>query len=136
MPLKQNSIILLKLSFCIFLIFSQKSEAQEATGISDAYQSYKINDSTYYHFSKPKFFDMVTNVPGDLVGFGGFLIQRENVFWLGASLASTVDIIPFDQDLLDGASKLGSNIGWDKDHSYSKIGGLLSVIPNDINSAV
>lgn len=51
------------------------------------------------------------------------------------ALASTALIIPFDQQLTDGASDLGSGINWDKDHSYSKLAGVFRVIPNDLNSA-
>lgn len=110
--------------------------SQQKDSLGGKYQNYSINDSVTFQYSKPRIFDMVTNIPGDLVDFGGFLIQKENLFWVGSSVVSTAAIIPFDQDILDGASQLGSNFGWDKDHSYSKIGGVLRVIPNDINSAV
>lgn len=136
MALKVNFHFLLKLFLCVFLFFPSQSQAQELDLVTTDFQTYKINDSTYYHYSKPKFFDMITNIPGDLVGFGNFLVQKENVFWVGASVASTMMIIPFDQDILEGAGQLGSNIGWDKDPSYSKLGGVFSVIPDDINSAV
>jgi len=98
-------------------------------------QAFHISDSVDYIYSKPKFFDLIRHVPNDVIEFGKFTIQKENLKWTGMALASTALIIPFDQQLTDAASDLGSGINWDKDHSYDKLAGVFRVIPNDINSA-
>jgi hypothetical protein len=99
-------------------------------------QTFKISEHLDYSYTKPKFFDIFKYIPRDLAEFGKFTIQKENLLWTGLALGTTVAIIPFDQKLTDNASKLGEPIGWDKDHSYSKVFNLLRIIPNDINSAV
>jgi hypothetical protein len=99
-------------------------------------QTFKISKNLDYSYTKPKFFDILKYIPSDLAEFGKFTIQKENFLWTGLALGSTIAIIPFDQKLTDNASELGEPIGWDKDHSYSKVFNVLRIIPNDINSAV
>ena len=126
-------ILIKRLLSISFLIISISAVAQKNPTQT---QSFNVSDSVEYVFTKPKFFDMFKYIPRDLVEFGKFTVQKENLKWTGIALASTALIVPFDQQLTDAASDLGSGINWDKDHSYSKIGGVLRVIPNDINSAV
>lgn len=121
------------ITFLTFLVLSTSILAQDKT---ITIQNFQVSDSLEYGFKKPKFFDMFRYIPRDIAEFGAFTIQNENIKWTGLSLASTAVIIPFDQQLTDGAIDIGKGINWDKDHSYSKIGGVLRVIPNDINSAV
>lgn len=117
----------------VFLIVSIISYGQE---IKKDSQTFQVSETTEYSYTKPKFFDMFKYIPKDIGDFGKFTVKNENLIWTGLALGSTALIIPFDQELTDAASDLGSGINWDQDHSYSKIGGLLRVIPNDINSAV
>ncbi len=99
-------------------------------------QSYSISENLTYSYHKPTFFDMIKYIPKDLVEFGKFTIAKKNLLWTGLAIGATGGLIPLDQKITDNSIELGKNINWDKDHSYSKIGGLLRVIPNDINSAV
>ena len=117
----------------VFLLISIISYGQEA---KKDRQTFQISETTEYTYTKPKFFDMFKYIPKDIGDFGMYTVKKENLIWTGLALGSTALIIPFDQNLTDGASELASGINWDRDHSYSKIGGLLRVIPNDINSAV
>lgn len=98
-------------------------------------QNIEISENLIYVYQKPKFFDMLKYIPRDIVDFGEFAIQKENLKWSGSAVAATALIIPFDQQLLDESIKFGSKFNFDAKHSYSNIGPF-RVIPNDINSAV
>lgn len=98
-------------------------------------QRVTISDSVVYEYTKPKFFDMIKYIPKDIVGFGKFVVQKENLVWTGSAIGATVLLLPFDQQLVDESIKFASHFNFDAGHSYSNIGPL-RVIPNDINSAV
>jgi PAP2 superfamily len=117
--------------FYIFLFITSQSISQQKV-----FQSFKISDSIEFSYKKPTFFEIIKYVPKDILQFGQFTAQKENLFWSSASLASTLVLIPLDQQLSEEAIDLGKGINWDKDHSYSKVAGVFRIIPNDINSAV
>ena len=126
-------MILKKPLLLIFLLFLSHNLIAQTNATQT--QVFNVSDSIDYVYSKPTFFDLIKHIPNDVIGFGKFTIQKENLKWTGMALGSTALIIPFDQQLTDGASDLGSGINWDKDHSYSKLAGVFRVIPNDLNSA-
>lgn len=99
-------------------------------------QVFKISDSLEYQYQKPTFFQVLKYIPKDVIEFGKFTVQKENLLWTSLAVGSTLALIPFDQDLTDAAIDLGKGINWDQDHSYNKVFGVFRVIPNDVNSAV
>jgi hypothetical protein len=100
-------------------------------------QQFKINDNTTFEYAKPKTWDMFRYIPRDIAGLGKFAIQKENLGYDGLAVGSTLAIIPFDQQITNGADKLGADLGgWNKDSKYGKVGGLLTIIPKNIPSAV
>lgn len=98
-------------------------------------QSFTMKDGTVYTYQKPNFFDMVTDVPKDLIGLGKFVVQKENLIWASAALGSTLALLPFDQKLLDNAQELGEPIGLADDVRYIRVF-QIELIPQDINGAI
>ncbi len=88
-------------------------------------------------YQKPTFWQIIKYIPDDLYQFGRFTTRTQNLKWDALAVGSTAALLPFDQDLLEGADYLGKRLGgWDKDSEYKKVGGLLNIIPQNISSAV
>ncbi|MFH4966086.1 phosphatase PAP2 family protein [Gaetbulibacter sp. M235] len=119
----------------IFLgLLSINSIAQKQN--TNTIQTISISDSVSYSYKKPTFNEIYKHIPKDIAQFANFTIQKDNLKWTSLAFGSTIALIPFDQQLTNGAIDLGHRIDWDKDHSYNKVFGVLRIIPNDINSAV
>ena len=101
-------------------------------------QNYANIDQTFiYQYKKTNIIDVFRFIPDDLYQLGKFTIQKENLKWDALALGSTAVLIPFDQKILDSSDKLGSKLGgWEKDSQYKKAFGILSIIPQNIPSAV
>lgn len=121
---------------CLLIIFIGLSVVAYAQEEDKTNQTFQISETTSYSYKKPKFVELFKYIPKDIAGLGKFVTQKENLFWTSSSVLSTAILIPFDQQLTDAVIDLGKGINWDKTHSYSKVGGVLRIIPNDINSAV
>lgn len=119
----------------LFLTWVTVAFAQKEDKKKEEFQTFDISEFVEYEYKKPKFFDMIKYVPKDIGDFGKFIVQKENLKWTGSALGATGLLIPFDQQLVDGAINMGDGIGWDEDHSYGNIGPL-RIIPNDLHSAV
>ena len=126
-----------KIRFLLPILFiSLFSQAQTKDSLALATQTFKINDSVEYTYPKPKFFDLFRYIPSDLVGFGKFTIQKENLKWDALAIGSTLAIIPYDQKILEDSGELGHRIGgWDELSHYKRILGL-EVVPTSISSGV
>jgi hypothetical protein len=96
-------------------------------------QEYKINQNLTYEYQKPKFWDFITKLPSDFGLFGKQFVQRDNLIWFGASVGSTLALIPFDQKITDSSRDLGEQIGFNEAHTYS---GPLKSFPTNINSGI
>jgi hypothetical protein len=121
---------------CIVLLLNTfMGFAQKKDSLDTKYQYFQVSEDYSYGYTKPRFFDMFLNVPKDLKDFGGFLIKKENTVWIGASVGSTLALIPFDQKLLDNAQELGEPIGLADDVRYIRVLGL-ELVPQDINGAI
>lgn len=111
--------------------------AQTKDSIASDVQYFKINENLTYGFKKPRTWDMFRYIPSDIVGLGKFVIQKENLKWDGLAVGSTLAILPFDQQITDAADKFGGDLGgWNNDSRYKKACGLLTIIPQNIPSAV
>lgn len=120
-----------RIAFVLLFFTSTLAIGQE----KEETQFFDISESLSYSYEKPKFFDMLKYIPKDIAEFGKFTIQKENLIWTGSTLGATALMIPFDQQLVDGATEFGSKFNFDGDHSYSDLGPL-KIIPNDIKSAI
>ncbi|MFT5237026.1 MAG: hypothetical protein ACI9M9_000618 [Flavobacteriaceae bacterium] len=125
--------LLLSLLCCFF--FSGSGYSQAADSLDTEIQYYKVSDEYSYGYTKPKLFDIIKYVPSDLVGFGEFIIQKENTAWVAGAVGATLALIPFDQKLLDNAQELGEPIGLSKDVRYIRVAGV-ELLPQDINGAI
>jgi PAP2 superfamily len=96
-------------------------------------QEYKINQNLTYQYQKPKFWDFVTKLPSDFGLFGKQFIERDNLIWFGASVGSTLALIPIDQKITDSSRDFGAKIGFSDAHTYS---GPLKSFPTNINSGI
>lgn len=108
----------------------------ESQNSDNEVQRFDVGDGITYAYKKPKLIEILKYVPLDVFEFGKFTIQKENLPWVGLTVASTIALIPFDQKLLDNAIELGEPIGWDKDVRYDRLFNTIELLPQDINGAV
>jgi hypothetical protein len=121
----------------LFLLFYLESFSQIKDSLNTEIHYFKINPNVTYGYKKPKTLEMIQYLPKDIVALGKFSIQKENLKWDALAVGSTLAIIPFDQKITEDADLLGGQIGiWNEDAKYKKIGGLLSIVPQNIPSAV
>ncbi len=107
--------------------FGQESIVQQ--------QEYKLKDGSIYIYKKPTLLDVVRYVPNDLLDLGTSAIKKENLGLIGATVGSTILLLPFDQKLLDNAQELGDPIGLAGNVRYTRILEI-EFIPEDINGAI
>ena len=103
---------------------------------NEEFQTFQINDNLTYSYKKPKLFEVIKYLPNDLIEFGKFTVQDENILWTGLAIGSTAAIIPFDQKLLENAVEIGEPIGLSSDARYERLFGVLELIPTDINAGI
>ena len=114
------------LIFALLISYISSLSAQNNDSLT---QTFKVSENIQYSFKKPKFLDIFRYIPNDLAEFGKFTVQKKNLLWTSLAIGSTAAIIPFDQKLIDNASKIGEGIGWDKDHSSgSEFGHILGIV--------
>jgi len=120
-----------------FAIQGNQTFAQSKDSVFQNIQYFKTKDTSKIGFKKPKFIDMFRYIPKDIIGFGKFTIQKENIKWDALAFGSTLILIPYDQKILNDCNALGNRLGgWDKDSKYDKIAGVLRIVPKNIPSAI
>lgn len=120
----------------LFLLNIASGYSQVVDSINPSIQQYKISATTTYGFKKPTFGQVFKYIPSDVVQFGKFLIQKENLKWTGLALGSTVALLPVDQKILDNSSDLGVKIGgWEKDSKYIRLAGI-EFVPTSVSAGV
>ncbi len=120
-----------------FLVITTASFSQVKDSINSEVQQFKINDNVTFGFKKPRTMDMFRYIPKDIVALGKFAIQKENLKWDALAVGSTLVIIPFDQKITNEADVFGGKLGlWNEDAHYKKAFGLLTIVPQNIPSAV
>ena len=125
--------------FILFLLlFYSTTKAQNIDSLKTKdIQFVKINNSLEYGYKKPTTWNLFQYVPKDIVQFGKFSIQKENLKWDAIALGSTLALLPFDQKIMSHVGNFGHRMGnWDKDARFGKVAGLLTIIPKNIPSAV
>ena len=63
-----------------------------------------------YYYGRPKIYTFITQWPGDFVGFGRLVYQKEAIPWIAATAGSTALLIWKDQYLVDRAYNLGNRL--------------------------
>jgi len=122
-------------SILLLLTMWVTAQQQQQQQSKENIQSFDVGNYTY-QYKKPKLVEIIKYFPSDLVSFGKYVVQKENLWQSLGALGTTAAMVPFDDNITHTASRIGSGINWDEQHSYSKVGGVLRIIPNDINSAV
>jgi len=121
----------------LLILASHTIYAQKSDSLNLEIQHIKFKDSSSFGFKKPRTWDMFRYIPNDIASLGKFTIQKENLKWDALAVGSTLAIIPFDQRITEKADDLGASLGvWNEDAHYEKVCGLLSIIPQNIPSAV
>ena len=119
------------------LVITNASFSQIKDSINMEVQQYKINDNVTFGFKKPRTLDMFRYIPKDIAALGKFAVQKENLKWDALAVGTTLAIIPFDQKITEDADVLGGKMGlWNEDAHYKKVCGLLSIVPQNVPSAV
>ncbi len=125
-------VILLSLLFTTSVILSQIKDSISNTSNS---QSYTNKNGEIYTYKKPRFFEMITNVPRNVYGTVNDFGYKENLIALGGATIMTVAIIPEDQHLLDQSRIIGERLGLEEVARYKNFGPLSNIPPN-ITSAI
>ena len=131
MSSKPNFYSLILFLFLVTVSFSQTKDTLD-TNI----QYSKINENLDYGFKKPTSWEMFKYIPSDVVGFGKFVIQKENLKWDALALGTTAALIPYDSKIMNNASEIGHDIGgWDADSHYKRLLGI-EIVPTSVSSGV
>ena len=85
---------------------------------SSELQIHSINSDLSYGYRKPKLFDIVTNIPKNYIDLGKGLKQKNNLAWLGFTLATTAAMIPYDQEFVDHAQNISLSANLPRKHKY------------------
>lgn len=96
-------------------------------------QEFKINNNLSYQYKKPKLFEFITKIPNSFGIIGNMFMQKDNLIWFGASVGTTLAIIPFDQKIIDNSRNFGEQIGFESGHNYS---GPIKMFPMNINAGI
>jgi hypothetical protein len=97
---------------------------------SKSEQSYTLSNGDIYTYKKPKFFDVITKVPRDVVGTVSDFGKTQNLIALGGSAVVTVALLPADQYLLEKSRDIGEKIGLKDVARYNNFGPLSNIPPN------
>ncbi|MGE0560765.1 MAG: phosphatase PAP2 family protein [Flavobacteriales bacterium] len=111
----------------LLLIFSLVAECQND---SSSVQYYQINNELQYGYHKPKLFDLVTNIPKNYLDLGRGLKDKNNLAWVGITIAATGMLIPPDQDLIGHVENISYSLNLSRKHKYGKIWGLMEYPTN------
>ena len=128
---------MIRIFMAIFFLNYLCSFGQNVDSLNVDIKKFKINDEVIYSYEKPTTWQMFKYIPNDLASLGKFVVQKENLKWTTLALGSTLALIPYDQKILEDAGEIGDKMGgWDEDHKYGKVFGVLRIVPKNIPSAV
>lgn len=133
----------------LFIFFSINSNllsnlfAQEADSLNKsivvkikktAFQEYNFSDGTSRCYAKPSFYEIITKVPKDFLNTNKGFIAEDHAWYLGGSIASTLLLLPIDQQITDQTRLWANNNGLSPDNRYGKLGPLENK-PENIGAA-
>lgn len=122
------------ISFFLLSFQYMKSQIEDTLIKKDTLQSYSISSSEIYLYKKPRFFDMVTRLPKDLVGSIKDFGKTNNLIALGGATLATVALLPADQYLLEKSRSVGEKIGLKDVARYNNFGPLSNIPPNETSA--
>jgi membrane-associated phospholipid phosphatase len=125
--------------FSVLFGFQQKGFAQITDSLTQAItnkvekkaeQEYVFSDGTVRTYYKPRFLEIITKVPRDFIQTNKDFIAKDHALYLGGSLASTLILIPVDQQIIDKSRAWSNNVGLSPDNTYGKFGPLENIPQN------
>jgi hypothetical protein len=126
----------MKYIYFYFFLLTIVANSQIIDSLKSDKQYIKINNELTFEYQRPKTWDMFRYIPNNVLGFGKFVIQKDNLKWDALALGSTIALLPYDQKILNDATEIGEKIGgWDDDSRYKRILGI-EVLPTSISSGV
>jgi len=128
-----KKIKLLLLPFSV-LVWSQNRDVINATRSVES-QTYILKNGSVRTYMKPKLFDFITKAPGNFIDTNKSFVTKDHAYYLGAAVAGTLILLPFDQKLIDNSRQLGNKWGMGVENNYITAAGFIKV-PKDIGSAL
>ena len=113
-----------------FILFTLVAFSQTDTA---ELQYHQVSEGLLYGYKKPKLFEGITNIPKNYLDLGKGFKSKDNLMWIGITIASTGLLISSDQDLIGHAENISSNVNLSRRHSYLKVMGVIE-IPTNISA--
>lgn len=125
-----SSYLMLLGLLCSTTLFSQTDSTIQIKA-----QEFQVSENTTLIYPKPKISDLYRKIPTNFIGVGKDVVSKDIYGYSVAALASTIALLPLDPAIIQTSRKLGNNIGFSEDHSYSNLGPL-KIVPGDAGSFV
>jgi hypothetical protein len=125
-------VILFSLLFTSTFVLSQIKDSISNTS---KFQSYTNANGEIYTYKKPRFFEIITNIPKNVYGTVNDIGYKENIIALGGATVMTIAIIPEVQKLLNQSRIFGERIGLKDFAKYNDFGPLRN-LPSYLTSAI
>ncbi len=93
-------------------------------------QVYDMPDGSSRTYQKPKFWEAITKAPKDFISTSKNFIAKDHAWYLGGALASTVALIPVDQQITDASRSWAGRNRMSPDNEYGKFGPLENIPQN------
>lgn len=94
------------------------------------FQKITLDPNTIRIYERPRVLDMVTKIPRDLLATTKDFVAKDHAWYLGGAVASTVALLPVDQQLIDNSRSFGDQLGMSPDNSYGTFGPLQNIPKN------
>ncbi|WP_420287199.1 phosphatase PAP2 family protein [Flavobacterium psychrophilum] len=99
-----------------------------------ASQEYEFSDGTTRTYSKPKLLEIVTKAPKDFLNTNIDFVAKDHAWYLAGALASTLVLLPIDQQITDQSRAWSERNGLSESNRYGKLGPLENK-PENIGAA-
>lgn len=84
-------------------------------------QTYQVGNDVSYSYSKPKFFDAITNIPKNYRDLGKGIASKQGLKAIGITALLTGAILPADQTLIHHVQNISVAANLSRDHTYQTI---------------
>ncbi|MGB0881810.1 MAG: phosphatase PAP2 family protein [Vicingaceae bacterium] len=121
--------LLFSILFSLLVLVGFSQEEQKKTKSKPATQTYQINDDLQYVYPRPKVFNFITGIPRNYANLGKESVKKNNLKWLGLTVATTGILLAGDEIFLDESHKV-RDIGVTEKHEYIQLGGMVDVPTN------
>lgn len=131
-------MFLKKVTNLMFLLFFAVANAQiidslqtkPVLELKKISQTHNFDDGSSRTYRKPKFWEMLTNVPKDFIATSKDFVAKDHAYYLGGAIASTALLVPIDQQITDQSRALAERQGLSSNNKYGKFGPLQNIPQN------